>query len=99
WPRHGESVRREGQLAHERDVVAIPVIVIARHVAGVAAVDPSGRVREAVPDALPTAVGGHGPFHLVRRGGGAPFEPRRKLTAWHQALLRYGSALIELAEI
>src|SRR4029453_10036800 len=52
----------------QRHVLAVPVVVVDRDVAGVAAEPPARRVRERVPDRPAAPVRGGTAFHLVRRG-------------------------------
>ena len=77
-PRDREAKRVQPELAHQPDVVAIAVVEVARHVAGVAVADLPGRRAEPVPDALAAAVLVRGALDLVRRRGGAPDEIGRK---------------------
>ena len=73
-PRDREAERIDPELAHERDVVAIAVVEVARDRAVVAVPDLAGRCAEAIPDALAAAVLGRRAFDLVRGGRGAPDE-------------------------
>ncbi len=77
-PRDAEAIGREPERAHQRDVLRVPAVVVARDIAGVTVVDTPGRMREAVPDARAGAVGERRAFDLVRRRRRAPQEPRRK---------------------
>jgi len=54
------------QLGHQPNVVAITVVVVACHVAGIAIVRLPGRVRERVPDRRTAAVLARCALYLVR---------------------------------
>ncbi len=73
-PRDREAERVDAELAHERDVVAVAVVEVARDLAVVAVSHFAGRRAEAIPDALAAAVLVGGAFDLVRRGCRAPDE-------------------------
>ena len=77
-PGHGEPVRAQAEFAHQGDVLAVAVHVVARDQAGVAVADPARGGREGVPDRRRAAVLVGGALDLVRRGRGAPDEVRRK---------------------
>src|SRR6476659_5864437 len=77
-PGDRESVRPKAQLGHDRHVFAGAPIVVRGKVAGAAVRDAARRVREPVPDGLALAVAPPGTLDLVRRGGRAPCERRRK---------------------
>jgi hypothetical protein len=72
-PGDRESVAAESELAHERDVLRVPIEVIAGYIARVAIGDSAGGMTEDVPDRLPATALADGPFDLIRRGGGAPY--------------------------
>src|SRR6185436_9355500 len=86
-PRPGdrEAVALDAVRGHEVEVLAPAVVVVARHVAGLAAGDSARGVGEAVPDRLAPAVLGHGPLDLVRRGRDAEERTGRP---GHAGLLR-----------
>src|SRR5438105_2810293 len=71
-PRDREPERVEPELAHERDVVAIAVVEVAREVPGVAVSHLPRRRAEAIPNALTAAFIVRRALDLVRGGGGAP---------------------------
>jgi hypothetical protein len=73
-PRDAEAVGVEAELGHQRDVLRVPPVVIARDVARVAIGREAGAVREALPDARARAVGERRTFDLVCGGGGSPEE-------------------------
>ena len=77
-PGDREAERVEAELAHQRDVVAVAVVEVARDRAGVAVPHLAGRRAEAVPDALAAAVLVGRAFDLVRRGRRAPDEVGRE---------------------
>jgi hypothetical protein len=70
--REPESVQTE--VPHQRDVVAVPVVEVARDESGVPGPDLARCRREAIPDALAAAVFGRRPLDLVRGGRGTPDE-------------------------
>jgi hypothetical protein len=82
-PGHGEPVGVEAELRHQGDVLAVPVVVVAGHVAVVTPRHPAGRMGEPIPDALAAPVLGDGALDLVGGGGGAPQEPRRERILRH----------------
>ena len=73
-PGDREPVGAHAQLPHQRDVLAIAVIVIAGHVARIAIGDPALLAAERIPDALAAPAFPGGAFDLVRRGRDAPDE-------------------------
>jgi hypothetical protein len=77
-PGHREPVRRQAEVAHHRDVLGHPVVVVAGDVARVPVHHGAGDPAERVPDRRRAAVLGGGALDLVRRGGGAPEEPGRE---------------------
>src|SRR3954471_9724366 len=56
WPGDREAERVEPELAHELDVLWIPMVEVARDRAGVTAPNLAGRGAEAIPDALAAPV-------------------------------------------
>jgi hypothetical protein len=66
------------ELAHERDVLAVAVVEVARDRTAVAVPDLAGRCAEAIPDALTAAVLGGCALDLKRGGRGTPDEVSRK---------------------
>src|SRR5690606_4835567 len=84
-PGDREAVAGESHLLLERDVLGPAVIGVAGAIAGVAVLDPAGRVREAVPDRLALAVGLPRALDLVGRGRGAPAEAVREDELRHHA--------------
>ncbi len=77
-PGDAEPVRVEREAPHERDVLWITVVVVARDVAVVAAVHVTRRVREPVPVARPCPVGERRALDLIGGGRGSPEESLRK---------------------
>src|SRR5207248_7074058 len=69
-----EAKRVDAQLAHQRDVVRVAVVEVARDFSRVAVPDLSRRRAEAVPDALAAPILACCPLDLVRRRRGAPDE-------------------------
>ena len=70
-PRDREPVRVHAQAAHQRDVLGVPVVVVAGDVAGVAVDDPAGSRVNVSQMARAPAVLGRGALDLVRRRAGA----------------------------
>ena len=77
-PRDREPVCVHAQLAEQLDVVAPAVVVVARDVAGAAAFDRAGRVRERVPDRRAAPVLVDRALDLIRRGRRAPEKAVRE---------------------
>ena len=77
-PRDRQPERVDAELAHERDVVAVAVVEVARDGAVVAVADLAGRGAEAIPHALAAAVLGGRAFDLERRRRRAPDEVGRE---------------------
>ncbi len=73
-PRDREAESVDAELPHERDVLGIAMVEVARDLARVAVADLPRRGAEPVPDALAPAVLVGGAFDLERRGRGAPDE-------------------------
>src|SRR5439155_9471731 len=85
-----EPERVEAELAHERDIVRVAVVEVARDGARVAVAHLPGRRAEAVPDALAAAVLLYGTLDLVRGGRGSPQEAgRESVSGGHGALPRW----------
>ena len=84
-PGDGEAVRLEAEVGHQRDVALPAVVVVARHVAGVAGVHPARRTAERVPDGRSAAAVGGRALDLVRGGGRTPNEARRKFEVCRHA--------------
>ena len=78
-PGDREPVAVDAELAHQRNVFAVAMVVVAGDVAGVAVVRSAGRMAEGVPDRGAAAVFGYRTFDLVRRGGHAELESGRKV--------------------
>ena len=74
------TIGLEVQLLQQRDVVAVAMVAVAGHIAGVAVLDVAGSVAEPVPDGLALAIFLPGAFDLVGGGGGAPQKARREST-------------------
>ncbi len=94
-PGDRETEGVEPELAHERHVVAVTVIEVARDLAGVAVPDLAGRRREPVPDALAASVRVRRALDLVRGGGGAPDEVAGEDRA---GVGSHGSPLVQVGE-
>ena len=77
-PRDREPVVGDPELGEQGDVVAVATVAVGRDVGRRPVDDPSGRVRERVPDRRAAPVGIGRPLDLERRGGSAPAEPRRE---------------------
>jgi hypothetical protein len=77
-PGDREAIGVEPELGHEGHVLAVAVVVVARHVAVLAVRHPAGRVREAVPDARALAVLAARALDLVGGGRRAPHEALRE---------------------
>ena len=78
-PRDAEPVCVDPEPPHQRDVVGVPAVVVTGDVARLAVVHAVRRVREAVPDAGPGAVGERRALDLVGRRRRAPEEVVREL--------------------
>ncbi len=90
-PGHREAVGAETELPHRREVLGPAVVVVGGHVTGVAVQRTAGGVAERVPDRLPAAVLGGGPFDLVGSGGCPPEERRGQVRELGKGLLlRHG---------
>ena len=83
-PGHREAIRVQAEVGHERDVLPIPVVVIAGDVSGVAVPHPTRGVGEPVPDAFAASVVAGRPLHLVGRRRGSPDEVRRESALCHR---------------
>ena len=77
-PRRREAIGVQAHVRHERDVVAVEVVVIAGDVAVVAVDHGVGHPAERVPDRVATTVLAGRTFDLEGRGGGAEQEVRRE---------------------
>src|SRR5438874_2814075 len=77
WPRDGEPVPLDPELAQEVEVFAPAEVMLAGRLAGVAVRDVARAGREAVPDRLAAAVDPCGTLDLERRGSGSPDERSR----------------------
>ena len=78
-PRDGEAIGVDTERGHARDVVAVPVVVVAGHVAGRTVVDRAGPAAEDVPDGWLLAVSVVRSLDLVRARRHAEDEVPRKL--------------------
>ena len=72
-PRHRKAISADTEIAHQRDVFRIAVIVVAGDVAGLAVVDMAG-ARKRIPDAGAAAVLVRRAFDLIGRGRNTPDE-------------------------
>ena len=79
-PGGGEAVGLQPQLGHQRDVVAVAVVVIARDVSVVATDHRAGHAAEGIPDRVGSAVFVGSAFDLVGRGCRAEEEGGRERT-------------------
>ena len=77
-PGDAEAVGVQPELLHPADVVLPEAVVVAGHVARVAALDEPGRAAEAVPVRRSRAVGERRALDLVRGRRGAPEKSVRK---------------------
>ncbi len=84
-PGHRQAIAAEPEVGHQLDVLAIPVVVVARDVAGVAVPYAPRRVGEAIPDALAAPVVPGRALDLIGRGRGSPHELGRELSFRHGA--------------
>src|SRR5262249_49689841 len=75
-PRPGdrEAVGGGADRLHQRDVLLIPVVVVVRHIAGVAVLDLAWRVGKGVPDRRPLAVLVPRALDLIRGRRHTPVE-------------------------
>ena len=72
----------EPDLLHEGDVFGVAMVVIARHLAGMAVPDGLVLLAEHVPNREPFAILVGGSLDLVRSGGGTPNEIQEKSCEW-----------------
>ena len=93
-PRGREPVGLQPHALHQRDVVAVPVVVVARDIAVVGVDDGAGHAAEGVPDRVAAAVLVGGALDLVGGGGGAEQEVRREGARGVLALMRAESSLV-----
>ncbi len=82
-PRDAQAIGVEANLLHQRDVLSVAVIVIARDVAGVTLADGARLFAEHVPHRGAFAVLGRSTFDLIGSGSGAPGEV---FWEWHGSL-------------
>src|SRR5215469_7762134 len=73
-PGDGKAAAFHVELAHDADVFPVTMVVVAGDVAGVAILDLTGSMGEAIPDGLAFAIFTPGAFDLIRSSGGAPPE-------------------------
>ena len=73
-----EPVCIEAELAHQLDVFAVPVVVVAGHIPGVAVQHPAALGAERIPRGAAPAALIHGPLDLVGGGRRTPDERFRK---------------------
>ncbi len=78
WPGDREPVRIDAQLSHERDILAIAMVVIVRDVPGITVADLPGSVGVGVPDRRTLPVLPSRALDLIRGGRHAPPEPLRE---------------------
>src|SRR5580693_1746758 len=77
-PRERDSRGVQTEVLHQRDVVRVAVVEVARDVAGLARLNLAGGVREAIPDGFALVVYVPAALDLIRRAGGAPQKILRK---------------------
>ena len=77
-PCGGQVVCRDSRVGHERDVLGVPVVVVARDVPGFPIVNAPGFAYESVPGRLALSVLVPGAFDLVRRSRDPEHEVARK---------------------
>ena len=77
-PGDRETIGADTDVAHQRDVLAPAMIVVAGDVAGVAVGDATRLMGKDIPDARSPTIFRDGAFDLVTRGGYAPHEVRRQ---------------------
>ena len=73
-PRNAESIGIQSELAHERDVRFVTMVMIASDITVFIVRHQSGCVTEAVPDTRAGSIGERRSFNLIRRGGRSPKE-------------------------
>src|SRR5215216_7855695 len=71
-PGDREAVTADSELAHERNVVRVPMEVITGDIARVTIGDCAGGMAKNVPNRLSAATLADSTLDLIRRGGGAP---------------------------
>src|SRR3546814_16666028 len=79
-PRRGEPIGLEPELLHDRHVLRIAVVVVARDVPVVPVKHGAGHAAESIPDGGAAAVFEGGTLDLERRRRGAESEARREGT-------------------
>ena len=77
-PGHGKPVDLRAKAPHQRHVFAIAMVVVTRHIAGIAIGNTARLSAEQVPDAGAAAVLCGSPLDLIGRGGDAPLERCRQ---------------------
>ena len=77
-PGHGKPVDLRAKALHQRHVFPVAMVVVARHIAGIAIGDAARLSAEQVPDAGAAPVLCGGPLDLIGRGGDAPLERCRQ---------------------
>ncbi len=77
-PGHREAVAPQTEIAHQRDVLVHPVVVVGRDLGGVAGPDAPGLPAEGVPDGGSAAVLRGGALDLEGGGRGTPQESGRE---------------------
>src|SRR5207248_2707627 len=87
-PGDRETIRLQADLAHQGDVIAPAVIVIAGNIAVVIVMHFAGRMAETIPDRLALAVLVPGALDLVGRSRRAPDEIVWKCDLCHGCSLR-----------
>src|SRR5688572_17990196 len=77
-PGNREPVGADAEIAHQRDVLGVAVIVIAGDIASIAVGNTAGYATVSVPDARPAPIDLRCAFDLVARGRDAPNEIARQ---------------------
>ena len=77
-PGHGKPVDLRAKALHQRHVFPVAMVVVARHIAGIAIGNTARLSAEQVPDAGAAPVLCGGPLDLIGRGGDAPLERCRQ---------------------
>ena len=76
-PRGGEAISADAQLLHQRDIVLVAMIMVARDVAGMAERHAADLLALGIPDALAAPVFVDRTLDLIARRRGAPHEALR----------------------
>ena len=89
-PGHGKPVDLRAKAPHQRHVFPIAMVVVTRHIAGIAIGNTARLSAEQVPDAGSAPVLCGSPLDLIGRGGDAPLERCRQRQGGRHGAPRHG---------